>query len=126
MDAKELRLGNKVFDTKGNVNEINLEALTYIIKEPRNQVKPIPLTEEWLEKLGFVSKYKSCHNRWSFNGFSLDQASDEDDKGAPIPPKQEFFYDWTLEVKYIHHLQNLYFDHKSEELEIKEAVNEEK
>jgi len=57
MKAQEVRVGNYVYDTKGQVNIIDLEALTYIIKEPNNQVKPIPLTEEWLVKLGFTKQY---------------------------------------------------------------------
>ena len=48
MKASELRIGNYFYDTLGKVNRIDLEAITYIVKEPHNQVKPIPLTEEWL------------------------------------------------------------------------------
>jgi hypothetical protein len=138
MDAKELRHGNWVHhnDNWSNQNEDekahnfqwDAESHWYWIGECclnlEKDIEPIPLTEEWLEKLGFVSKYKSCHDRWSLNGFALDQAPDEDDLGASIPAKQEFSYDWRLEVKYVHQLQNLYFSIKQQELEIKETVNE--
>jgi hypothetical protein len=111
MKANELRIGNYVYDTLGKVNKIDLEAITYIVKEPHNQVKPIPLTEEWLLKFGATEKYKSVSNRWSFGVFSLDDPEDENGN-----LRNEFYYDSTLNVKYVHQLQNLYFALTQEEL----------
>jgi hypothetical protein len=70
MKANELRIGNYVYDTLGKVNKIDLEAITYIVKEPHNQVKPIPLTEEWLLKFGFIYHESIKHwvKNWGING----------------------------------------------------------
>lgn len=109
--ANELRIGNYVYDTLGKVNKINLEAITYIEKEPHNQVKPIPLTEEWLFKFGFKKKYKSyekCDFTFLQGGF---------DKLA---------YKLTIienTPKYVHQLQNLYFALTGDELSLKNNSN---
>ena len=50
------------------------------------------LTRKYLEQNGWHGKYKSCHKRWCKNGVCIDQASDEDEFGASIPQKDEFYY----------------------------------
>lgn len=79
-------------------------------------VNPIPLTEEWLLKLGFGSKYKSVHTRWNYGLFGVDQKSDEDDEGESIPVEQVFYYEGKVDLLYVHQLQNLYFALTGEEL----------
>ena len=123
MKANELRIGNYVYDTLGKVNKIDLEAITYIVKETHNQVKPIPLTEEWLLKFdmkftdGFSSSRKLYLNNYE-NDISkityspkerLLRLSNGDTKGTMLIPH----------VKYVHQLQNLYFALTGEELIIK-------
>ena len=123
MKANELRIGNYVYDTLGKVNKIDLEAITYIVKEPHNQVKPIPLTEEWLLKFdmeftdGFSSSRKLYLNNYE-NDISkityspkegLLRLSNGDTKGTILIPH----------VKYVHQLQNLYFALTGKELIIK-------
>ena len=118
MKASELRIGNYVYDTLGKVNRIDLEAITYIVKEPHNQVKPIPLTEEWFFKFGFAL----CKKQVSLNiGNEL----------FDYAMKNEFIIwkdsrkGWTLDgrvsretyyIQYVHQLQNLYFALTGEEL----------
>ena len=53
MNSKDLRIGNLVCDTAGNVNIVSIHTFNYICNEPHHQVKPIPLTEEWLKRFGF-------------------------------------------------------------------------
>jgi hypothetical protein len=133
MKANELRIGNYVYDTLGKVNKIDLEAITYIVKEPHNQVKPIPLTEEWLEKFGFkawddkktiytlerhIDKYNNtCFRFWlQLDKLVFDYIQNE------IHPTESIFDDKNiirLEVKYVNQLQNLYFALTGEELIIK-------
>ena len=123
MKANELRIGNYVYDTLGKVNKIDLEAITYIIRETHNQVKPIPLTEEWLLKFdmeftdGFSSSRKLYLNNYE-NDISkityspkerLLRLSNGDTKGTMLIPH----------VKYVHQLQNLYFALTGEELTFK-------
>jgi hypothetical protein len=83
MKANELRIGNYVYDTLGKVNKIDLEAITYVVKEPHNQVKPIPLTEEWLLKFGFEKDTWTNNDliigHWWDNGRILNLLPDEDE-----------------------------------------------
>jgi hypothetical protein len=125
MESNELRIGNYVYDTLGKVNKIDLEAITYIVKEPNNQVKPIPLTEEWLLNFnmeltdGFSSSRKLYLNNYE-NDISkityspkegLLRLSNGDTKGTMLIPH----------IKYVHQLQNIYFALTGEELTISNA-----
>lgn len=118
MNANELRIGNFVYDTKGQVNTIDLEAITYIVKEPLNQVKPIPITEDWLKRFGFnkfeSTKYTSYNSIniegdegeikqleiWLSNGFASTFVLCDKNQDGII---------FSQNIKYVHQLQNLYF-----------------
>jgi hypothetical protein len=123
MKANELRISNYVYDTLGKVNKIDLEAITYIVNKPHNQVNPIPLTEEWLLKFdmeltdGFSSSRKLYLNNYE-NDISkityspkekLLRLSNGQSKGTMLIPH----------IKYVHQLQNLYFALTGEELTFK-------
>jgi len=130
MKANELRIGNIVFDTVGRCNTyVNIIAPW---KEDPNEwvvstsnmpplfnssVEPIPLTEEWLKRLGFEKlTYKS-------KGFKSDSYSYT---GGPslivhfdgVRLSVNFWQ--GNEKRYVHQLQNLYFALTGEELTIKE------
>lgn len=119
MEARELRIGNFFL---GDTSENNFQQITAIeILDFNNDplddyYKPIPLTEEWLLKFGFFSKYKSCYVRWNILGFDIQQKSDEDDNGNKIPQEQVFYFNYMYEIKYVHQLQNLYFALTQKEL----------
>lgn len=103
MKANELRTGNYVYDTLGKVN-------TYIVKEPHNQVKPIPLTEEWLLKFGFERSglYNVKDEVYVYDEYGLT------DTGF------EYRFNYTqIKLKYVHQLQNLYFALTGKELTFK-------
>jgi len=119
MNANELRLGNYVMIhdyAKGNrqqtVEELGVCQVNLLDEQ---YCTPIPLTEEWLLKFGFVEKYMSCHRRWTKDGISIDQITDEDDEGGKIPQEQIFFYK-DREISSVHQLQNLFFALTGEEL----------
>jgi hypothetical protein len=132
MKASELRIGNYVYDTLGKVNTIDLDAITYIVKESQNQVKPIPLTEEWLLKFGF-KKYPNRRDTFRqeyYDSFQLvidehtiisfsipigynDIICNYDKLYRSEEKKQSY------RVKHIHQLQNLYFALTGEELTFK-------
>jgi hypothetical protein len=130
MTANELRIGNYVYDTLGKVNKIDLEAITYIVKEPHNQVKPIPLTEEWLLKLGFE---KNKDNRWMrgksrYAIFYFEYYATGEDNCMWRIEYHDTDYgrneykdcnQWGDVIKYVNQLQNLYFALTGEELTIK-------
>lgn len=135
MEISELRLWNLIQDEacipqkvsaiqgNGYIHFLGFSHLTDISK-----CKGIPLNEEWLTKFGFHSKYKSVHVQWTYltkspdanyHIFELGQKSDEDENGASIPQEQVFYYDYKIDVKYVHQLQNLFFALTGEELTIK-------
>lgn len=99
--ATELRIGNLVLDSTGNVHKI--ERLDE--KFDFSDRKPIPLTEEWLVSGGFTKPFINGHT-W-INGILI-----------------IIFWHGSIEyvgnnktkIKYIHQLQNLYFCLIGEEL----------
>jgi hypothetical protein len=117
MKSTELRIGNLVYDTKGYVNTIDLEAITYIFKESLNQVKPIPLTEEWLLKFGFKNRPDGICDHWhlGINPITHDWMIELKNLGAGF-----FYINGYFNIKYVHQLQNLYFALTGEELAINE------
>lgn len=78
-------------------------------------IKPIPLTEEWLLKFGFDlinNEYHQSRNHelklyWTVN------------KNKMIPEFNEKRFVTGYDFKYVHQLQNLYFILTGEELTIK-------
>jgi hypothetical protein len=118
LDVKDLRIENLV----------NYEETTHIVvgidqwhvysywqkdkekemlyKTPINQIKPIPLTEEWLLKFGFKKK---VGNRFESDLLSQDIYFGNGYYIANVLP----------ELKHVHQLQNLYFVLTGEELQIK-------
>ena len=129
MKREELRIGNLV-EYEGEIFTMNflskegppiLDTLRfgYGVVEWRD-LKPVPLTEEWLLKFGFeTKKWRSQDgliDLWiKGNGniyFELQHNGDN------------YEYDWTtiIEVKYVHSLQNLYFALTGKELTIKELT----
>ena len=122
MEAKEIRIGNYVnYDNKDA--QINIEDFAHIIKYDNQLINPIPLTEEWLLKFGF--KIETPTNQFinefiincgeyvmgvCFNTFSSDNwfISIRTSYGnQPV----------TIQQKYVHQLQNLYFALTGKELE---------
>jgi hypothetical protein len=100
----ELRIGN-YFDQFGNIHQIGWEDLkTLSISATHLWCKPIPLTNEWLQKVDW-NGYKDGY----FNSyFSIENRS--------------IFYcgDFTgIVVDSVHELQNLYFALTKQELRFK-------
>jgi hypothetical protein len=125
MKSNELRIGNYVLFNKSN-NEIGCitSVETFVsnqfkvgfdnridIKYYDDEIKPIPLTEEWLLKFGFrIGKTEEYYELEFVEMFGYDNE------------------DWNfkylgnlikLDLKYVHSLQNLYFALTGEELTIK-------
>jgi hypothetical protein len=117
MKANELRIGNwimafpisfpqQVVDVMcDSVNTENGQGMHY------GEIDPIPLTEEWLLKFGFI-KYidedKFIHKSLRYS----DQFKLRDD-GVLVFVSSEVY---ITDCKYIHQLQNLYFALTGEEL----------
>jgi len=124
MEANELRIGNYVYE-KGKLKE--LHSISNHNAKDYSKTKPIPLTEEWLVKLGCSLISHDFKNYYSMelvdnlhfysnpkrSGFVIGEFECEcgqvtDDIDVDI-----------IEVKYVHTFQNLYFALTGEELIIK-------
>ena len=124
MKATELRIGNLAIDTtegfagrKNRTIEVSHEVI-YSIACGNDYWKPVPLTEEWLERFGFELPAHS----WIGDKFHLSEYG----KGS----KHQNGGVWVVamnknnaiiaEIQYVHQLQNLYFALTGQELTIKE------
>ena len=111
MNARELRLGNKIYfimcDSKDqNMDEkkeitIYDDDMTYMLNN-ESLFEPIPLTEEWLLKFGFEKNGRD----WELPNFRFHV-------NKPINYNGFVFCDGytviTEKIQYVHQLQNLYF-----------------
>lgn len=120
----ELRVGNWIINPDDENKMYQIQNGWEIDEGPTYE--PIPLTEEWLTKLGFHDKYKSVHNHWyktygegpPYALFELDQKSDVDDDNNSIPQEEVFYWNMRLDVQFVHQLQNLYYAITQAELTI--------
>ncbi|TDX83969.1 hypothetical protein [Epilithonimonas xixisoli] len=138
MDQKELRLGNLVNHSVLGIVEIIGVGKDYIHclyngethYESINSFFPIPLTEEWLLKFGFIS----CDFRETYDpndkfsedfSYTLDSGLSNREfvcypyNGWYIEIGQYAQIKEKLKIKFVHHFQNIYFDMTEKELEIK-------
>lgn len=124
LNGKDFRIGNLVKPLVGCLDHIaeitylsksrlgidlideNYEEYLSISHELKfENIKPIPLTEEWLLKFGYdlisENHYAFCdHLIWSI--------------------EDRFYCDKNgIQIKYVHKIQNLFFELKEEELTIK-------
>jgi hypothetical protein len=104
MKSRELRVGNLVnFDD--TLLKFEFESgwnLDYI--------KPIPLTDEWLIKLGFETDGIEWWNSIIVLGIFKD--------GLNYLPTEEIHYRVGQEFKYVHQLQNLHYAITGDELNV--------
>ena len=127
MEAKELRIGN-LFTDKVSSKEITVLELL------RNgnivfdfecdvewQAEPIPLTEEWLLRLGFEENEGCEHNYYKNGGlcFSivLKGFNEFPFNHIAVSKYRMHNYLFVESVLYVHQLQNLYFSLTGLELE---------
>jgi hypothetical protein len=143
MEVQDLRIGNylkidgilvrvrSVYSfTNGSFknNEGTVEAYRYdSIFEPKkisagiNRFEPIPLTEEWLVKFGFVKdkKHDNCCDLKLENDFYLQGVGyGKSNIKYEVILTDSSDNELTL-VKHVHQLQNLYFALTNQELTIK-------
>ena len=124
MKPNEVRIGNKVYDTEGEENTVGIEALKYLLAyggTRQCQVKPIPITEEWLERMRYTkSPYWVGGYILLRDNLYLEQRLFSDSwftylrYGRDVSQKQKL-----TGCIYVHQIQNLYFALTGEELEIK-------
>ena len=114
MKANEVRIGNYVYNTKGEVDIIDIDAINYLLRYGtiNCQVTPIPITEEILLKCGFEKKQYSCRNEYYYfiNDIVLV-------KGQKTIVESDYDGNITFALPlFVHQLQNLIFTIIGEEL----------
>ena len=108
MKAQDLRIGN-LFNNCGNVDKATPNTIEALFEsEDREWIKPIPLTEEWLLKMGF--EFNKAYNCYVIDKTGSEFILDTDFKLMDI--------DLTVRTKHVHQLQNLYHALTGEELTI--------
>ena len=103
MKAQELRIGNYL--KKDVVVKIDARSI-FDIWEETKEYQPIPLTEEWLLRFGFVSN--PYQDRYENQSIHI-----ECNKTRGVT---ELWIESMPHIKYVHQLQNLYFALTGEEL----------
>lgn len=136
MKANELRIGNLLKPKKeylaafgsvrnGIVTSIQEDKFTVSNHYPSKWFEPIPITEEWLLKIGFEFLESSSCKHWhiGINDITHDWLFDLVWLKKPQlidAPDAPFYRNGRHNIYYVHQLQNLYFALTGEELEIKE------
>ena len=138
MEAREIRIGNYVSCPKSGQNPFRIDEIEvyrsglYLVGMGRDlnthpatwygsDIKPIPLTEDWLIKFGFAKD--ADRNQYKKGWFRI---CDTISQGLSFVDLDVFQNDecvWVA-VKYVHQLQNLYFALTGEELTIKSNTND--
>ncbi len=112
MKAQELRIGNylKIIETNQDT-EIYLLGIQHIleceVKGIPSNYSPIPVSPEWLEKLGFENK----HIFKIKGNFSMSKHPYRDDIYHLVG-----YANSIIVIEYVHQLQNLFFALTGEEL----------
>lgn len=124
MEAKNLRIGNLMIDAGGSPCRVTrvesnykptggsrIDAFLLNGKSPSLPFQPIPVTEEWISKLGFDMVIKQG-NGGQYGVYTL--------KGITYNTNHGWWWKHHLDVqpKYVHELQNLFFAITGEELEL--------
>jgi len=85
---------------------VKIENAIHTVSVPADSIKPIRITEEWLEKFGFSRTYSSDHRiRYerpeNFIKYDIDLSSRKIMEGLKI-------YGNSIKCKYIHEFQNIF------------------
>ncbi len=114
MKSNELRIGNKVNLYGSQATIIPNDFEKWFQNSPNwehNAFKGIPLTEEWLLKFGFDLVVKEG-NQGEFRVYQLNEITYNTNNGW------WWKHHLTVQPKYIHELQNLFFAITGKELTI--------
>jgi hypothetical protein len=122
MEAKNLRIGNFVSDLNASdsffakVKKLDYSRCYYgQFHSAYSDLKPIPITEEWLIKFGFNLVVKEG-NQGEFRVYQLNEITYNTNHGW------WWRHQLTVQPKYVHELQNLFFAIIGTELELKTDV----
>jgi hypothetical protein len=115
MKANELRIGNWYQDN-GELKQVNPNTIQDVWACERTWCQPIPITEEWLLKFGFVDNIDSYYKRHTESETNFDW---DIETGLYIIDDNGLVLKDISHIEYVHQLQNLFFALTGEELEVK-------
>lgn len=122
MKIEELRVGNMLnYDTaEGDVvvTKVDWQDLKWLTDDPKgfNSVyTPIPITADWLERLGLKLTYEGNYYKKYDHPVNLYFGYDIFKKR---PERVARYYGNYIKIEYVHQLQNLYFALTGEELSV--------
>ncbi len=128
MKETELRVGNLIYILGYSFDPLIINGIidgfVRIESLPKKNVisirdcDPIPFTEEWLEKFGFIKPEDAP-------GVMIKQRPDKESFviSHKLMSNKNGLWHESTEIKYVHSLQNLYFAWTGEELKVKELVS---
>jgi len=126
MKSTDFRIGNFAQDQNGNllkVYSLTEEHVYYFVVDRSKfplpegwKAEPIPITKDWLRKLGFSNKYsENCYivDFGGNNEFFVFNSETPVAKANDVKPG-EFYTTWTSKscirvIKNVHDLQNLFY-----------------
>lgn len=130
IQANELRIGNWVNYVSTGIDDIIQITCLQVGEHLGDSFKPIPLTEEWLERFGFelmdYDIYSESENETEvYITYKIKQHKFEYRVELSERGRNTFNVKWRwadegqlCEVPYVHSLQNIYFALTGEELTI--------
>ena len=104
LKSTDVRIGNTVYTKLGGGKwrpcALDYKDISFIDIKGQVVYKPIPLTEDWLIKFGLEKMKESEYtiNTYNLLGFKL------------WINKGKFLFNDSIEIKYVHRLQNLAYD----------------
>lgn len=121
MKAKELRIGNYIYEPESS-EPVPFKVWGAYQEKGNDKVngypialfQPIPLTEEWLTKFGFLKNYSNSYTSYklSSRGFTIEY----DFRNGENVINAAMLECVGLDIDYVHQLQNLFFALTGEEL----------
>lgn len=116
VDMKELRIGNYLMI---DGTALPIGAGWFCLADRPNYIpehKAIPITPEWLERMGFEGKYMEVDD------YELQYDFNERELGILAPDGCTSGHTVYFRCHFVHNLQNIYFALTGKELEIKEIT----
>ena len=117
MNVNELRVGNYI-DNNVECFQIQAKDLIFLLAfDNEHYANPIPLTDNWIKNFGFkLGRYN--HEGW----IELDSLCLSEDRYSEGQYRLGFddseygVGEFTIKIKYVHQLQNIYFYSTGKEL----------